>query len=289
MRFILGLTLLFSGCAHAVKSGSKRPAATSASTQIFPVSAPPSAGSDAATAFPADYEEYYVGMIADYDDPTFAYRPGSLVVQTRPARFRGEGRSEPMPMMFGRGPATTSGQANYHPDPTDTEIASLVMRSQRAISALTEENERLLNQVQDLQKSPKATPAPLPAARAADNATAATERGDDGGRLNLITPNRDYVIELDPNFFLTPSPTTNNPFVQLYQPPVAFRELALVITAAVPGPTPSAVINDEPYSVGDRVEGLTVHRIEPDMVYLRKDAFLLACPVSEKTLKLRLP
>ena len=289
MRFILSLTLLVSGCAHVVKSGAKQSTATPATTQVFPVSAPPSAGSDVATAFPADYEEYYVGMIADYDDPTFAYRPGSLLVQTRPSRFRGAGPSEPMPMMIGRGPATTAGQANYHPDPTDTEIAALVVRSQRAVSALTEENERLLNQVQDLQKSTQATPAPLPAARAADNATAATERGDDADRLNLITPNRDYVIELDPNFFLTPSPTTNNPFVQLYQPPVAFRELALVIAAAVPGPTPSAVINDQPYSVGDRVEGLTVHRIEPDTVYLRKDAFLLACPVSEKTLKLRLP
>jgi len=165
----------------------------------------------------------------------------------------------------------------------------LVVRSQRAISALTEENERLLNQVQELQRPGKPAPTALPAEKVASSATAAAERSEAGDRLNLITPNRDYVIELDPNFFVTPSPTTNNPFVQLYQPPVAFRELALVISAAVPGPTPSAVINDEPYSVGDRVEGLTVHRIEPDMVYLRKDAFLLACPVSEKTLKLRLP
>ena len=289
MRFILGLTLLFSGCTHVVKAGAKPSAATTATTQVFPVSAPSSAGPDAATALPADYEEYYVGMIADYDDPTFAYRPGSLVVQTRPARFRGNAQGEAMPVMVGQGPVTASRPSNYHPDPTDTEISALVARSQRAISALTEENERLLNQVQDLQKPTKPTPASLPAARAADSATAATERGDEGGRLNLITPNPENVIELDPNFFLTPSPTTNNPFVQLYQPPVAFRELSLVISAAVPGPTPSAVINDEPYSVGDRLEGLTVHRIEPDMVYLRKDAFLLACPVSEKTLKLRLP
>lgn len=289
MRLVLILTLLFSGCAHALKSGAGRSAVPPATTRVFPVSAPSSAGSDAAPAFPAEHEEYYVGMIADYDDPTFAYRPGSLLVQTRPARLHGEGRSDPRPMMVGRGPVTTAGQANFHPDPTETEIAALVVRSQRAISALTEENERLLNQVQELQKPPKAAPAPLPAARASDSATAATERDDGGDRLNLITPSPDYVIELDPNFFLTPSPTTNNPFVQLYQPPVVFRELSLVISAAVPGPTPSAVINGEPYSVGDRLEGLTVQKIEPDTVYLRKDAFLLACPVSERTLKLRLP
>lgn len=289
MRLFLGLTLLFSGCTHLVKPGAKLPAPAAAATQIIPVSAPPSAASAAATALPAEFEEYYVGMIADYDDPTFAYRPGSLIVQTRPARFRRDGQGATLPVMAGPGPVTTSRQSNYHPDPTDTEISTLMARSQHAISALTEENEQLLGQVRDLQKSAKPAVSPPPAAGPGARAPDAAERGDDGARLNLITPNRDYVIELDPSLFLTPGPATSNPFVQLYQPPVTFRELSLVVSAAVPGPNPSAVINDQPYSVGDRLEGLTVHRIEPDMVYLRKDAFLLACPVSEKTLKLRLP
>ena len=77
--------------------------------------------------------------------------------------------------------------------------------------------------------------------------------------------------------------------MQLYQPPVAWRELAIHVSAAVPGPKPTAIIDGEPYSVGDRFKDLTVYRVEADTVYLRKDSFLLACPVSERTLKLRLP
>jgi hypothetical protein len=65
--------------------------------------------------------------------------------------------------------------------------------------------------------------------------------------------------------------------------------LAIQVSAAVPGPKPTAIIDGEPYSVGDRYKDLTVYRVEADTVYLRKDSFLLACPVSERTLKLRLP
>ena len=91
MRLFLGLTLLFSGCTHLVKPGPKLRAPAAATSQVIPVSVPPSAESAAATARAAEFEEYYVGMIADYDDPTFAYRPGSLIVQTRPARLRRDG------------------------------------------------------------------------------------------------------------------------------------------------------------------------------------------------------
>jgi len=49
------------------------------------------------------------------------------------------------------------------------------------------------------------------------------------------------------------------------------------------------VIDEEPYGLGDRFKDLTVYRIEADAVYLRKDSFLLVCPVSERPLKLRLP
>ncbi|HWA09513.1 MAG TPA: hypothetical protein VG838_08700 [Opitutaceae bacterium] len=234
-------------------------------------------------------------MIAGTDDPTFAYRPGDLFVQTRPARFRLDGQGAAEAVSFS--PVTTARMANFSPDPTDTEIAAIALRSQHAISALTEENEVLLAQVQELQKTAALPPNLLPsgasAAPAAPESAPAIAAGKgeqpDDGNLNVMTPNSDYVIELDPNFFVTSSPTTTNPFLQLYQPPVTLHDLDLVVSAAVPGPNPSAIINDEPYSVGDRFKELTVYRIDSDTVYLRKDSFLLACPVSQKTLKLRLP
>ena len=289
--------LLFPGCMHFGKLGAKAaaPSTPSRVTQVIPVTAPKSAeiGSvSAGPSFPAEYEEYYVGMIADTDDPAFAYRPGDLIVQTRPARFRFDGQGTDEAVSFS--PVTTARMANDHPDPTETEIAGIALRSQHAISALTEENEILLAQVQEFQKA-AASPANRPSngASAGSASTpqkaASTGAPSDEDRLNVMTPNGDYVIELDPNFFVTPSPTTTNPFVQLYQPPVTLHDLDLVVSAAVPGPNPSAIINDEPYSLGDRFKELTVYRIDADTVYLRKDSFLLACPVSQKTLKLRLP
>jgi len=233
-------------------------------------------------------------MIADTDDADFAYKPGTLLVETRPARFNfgGGGSADSATALADYGPSTFSRTANFHPEPTDTELTALVMRSQRVLGGLTEENERLQHQVQALEKT-SATGAPTasnpaPAGPAAGPGTIASTNGDDP-HFNVIKPNRENVIELDPNFFVTPTPATNNPFVQLYRPPVSFREVPLVVSAAVPGPNPSAVLNDEPYGIGDSFEGLTVYRIEPDTVYLQKNSFVLACPVSEKPLKLRLP
>ena len=170
----------------------------------------------------------------------------------------------------------------------------MIARSQRVISALTEENRDLLAQVREKPPAEAAAPAQAQAGAAtnppAQPQAGATPAADlDDSRLNVIAPNDDYVIELDPNLFVAPAPATTNPFVQLYRPPVAWREWAIQVSAAVPGPKPTAIIDGEPYSVGDHFKDLTVFRVEADTVYLRKDSFLLACPVSERTLKLRLP
>ena len=291
---LIAVALFLAGCAHVGKQAARTPSpAAKAADQVIPVGTTTAPAGPGSPAYPAEYEEYYVGMIPDDDDPNFAYRPGDLLVQTRPARFRFDGRGEIAPA-FDQGPATFARMANDHPEPTDTEFAAMVVRSQRAISALTEENQSLLAQVKAQPAGPPAAPAQTQAKAAADSpagqkegAAPAADPGD--SRLNVIAPNDDYVIALDPNLFVAPAPATTNPFVQLYQPPVAWRELAIQVSAAVPGPKPTAIIDGEPYSVGDRFKDLTVYRVEADTVYLRKDSFLLACPVSERTLKLRLP
>lgn len=271
MKILWPIVFLMAGCQH-VRTGAESPRAAHAS-KVVPVATEQHDEKET----PGGSEEYYVGPIADPENPTFAYKSGSFVVrpQLAWARLMDEQRRV-------RGPVVSANQANYHPDPTETELTALVAHSQRAITALTEENERLLAQVEDLQKaatSPTAAPSGSP------NSVGPSEPE----ARNVIRPNHENVIELDPNFFIAPSPATNNPFVQLYQPPVSFREISLVVSAAIPGPHPTAILNDEPYSVGDRFEGLTVQRVESDTVYLQKDSFLLACAVAEKPVKLRLP
>ena len=275
---------LLAGCAHVAQRAAKGPPVPGKGTQVIPAMSP--GDSHPPAAFPAEYEEYYVGMIADPDNPAFAYRPGDLILQARPARLN-LGADDDGGTLFESGPATTARMANDHPQPTDTEFAALVVRSQRTISGLTEENERLLAQVTDSRKPAPEVPKPEIAPAKAVPPTPPADPEE--SRFNVLTPNGDYVIELDPSLLVTSEPVTTNPFVQLYQPPVSWRELAIQISAAVPGPNPTAVIDDEPYGIGERFKNLTVYRIEPDTVYLRKDSFLLACPVSERLLKLRLP
>jgi hypothetical protein len=271
-------TLPLTGCLHAGKAA-KGP--SSADATVTPASL---ASLASAEEMPAGYDDYYVGPFADPNDPRFMYRPGELLVQTRTPRS---------PASFG--PSTSARMANDHPEPTETELAAMAFRSQRTISALAEENERLVAQVKALRDGTmpppgkKADPAVSPE-RATDPSVVQAKAAVSGdGELNLVAPNADGVIELDPNLFAPPATTTTNPFVQLYQPPVALHEIDLAVSAAMPGPAPSAIIDDAPVGIGDRVRELTVWRIDADTVYLKKDSFLLACPVSQKPLKLRLP
>jgi len=298
---MLATSVLWDGCQHIGGSAANPKAANRSVSheQVITAQPPPApnptANPSMAAALPSEFEDYYVGMIADPDDPSFAYRPGDLIVQTRVGAPRLGGLTGGDSLAFG--PDTMARMANDHPEPAEAELSSLALRSERTIAALTEENELLQTQLKVLRR---AAPTPAPKDQGAQasaptptiTASAKIEPQPDpveDEHLNLLTPNSDNVIEIDPNLFVAPVQTTNNPFVQLYQPPVTTHEIELVVSAAIPGPNPSAIINDVACGVGDRIKEFTVSRIESDTVYLRKDSFLLACPVSEKTLKVRLP
>lgn len=297
----LAAAVLLCGCQHIGGSAAGPKAASLSIVQVQAIPAPPPSTSNPVGSpnpgviLPTEFEDYYVGMIADPDDPAFAYRPSDLIVQTRFGAPRLGGSTSGDSVVFG--PDTTARMANDHPEPTEVELTALAFRSERAIAALTEENQLLLTQLKDLRKEAP-VPAPRqpgpqdPAPGPAVAPSAKTEKQPDppeDEHLNLLTPNGDNVIEIDPNLFVAPVRSTNNPFVQLYQPPVTTHEIELVVSAAIPGSNASAIISDGTYGVGDRFKEFTVSRIESDTVYLRKDSFLLACPVSEKPLKVRLP
>jgi len=257
------------------------------------------------TSYPAETEEYYVGMIPDAEDARFAYRPGTLVVERRPARLRLAGDEVQVAPVFHRGPITTARMADDHPAPTAEELASLAVRSRRVIVALGEENLQLkarlaatssppvspVTTTEDEEDTPSENPRPsaMPAGAATASAENTETAADSFDNFSLVRPNADNVIELDPALFSAPAAAGQNPFVQVYQPAPQWRELTLLISAAVPGPNPSVVINDTPYGLHSQIQDLEVYRIEADVVYLRKATFLLICPVSEKPLHLRLP
>jgi hypothetical protein len=90
--------------------------------------------------------------------------------------------------------------------------------------------------------------------------------------------------------FIAPVQTTNNPFLQLYQPPYKPKDEKIVVSAAIPGPNPTCIINGMMFAEGDKFEGaIAVYRVDADEIYLQRGTFLLKCPVSDRELTLRLP
>ncbi|OAM91926.1 hypothetical protein AW736_26460 [Termitidicoccus mucosus] len=305
------LSVLFAaGCASAKKPVEVKPEATP--TRIVFMEPP----SEQPPVLPAEYEEYYVGMLQSPTNPEMAYLPGKAYVQTKPARFNRAATNvaptdgTPRPQtLFSRGPVQTSRSADYHPEPTDTEVSIYFANAQRTLAGLVETNDRLQKRVAELEKAQEdiedaranqaatalaSTPAGTAAfgARLQNPAAAAASEDFDmpsDAGLTIIRPNSEYVIELDPNFFNLPRSSSNNPFEQIYQPPVTLHEATLVVSGIVTGGRPGAILNNQPYLIGEHFKGLTLHRVDADTAYLRKDRFLLACPVSKRELRLRIP
>ena len=112
----------------------------------------------------------------------------------------------------------------------------------------------------------------------------------DPAKYNIIEPDADNVVLLNPNLFIVPVQTTNNPFLQLYQPPYKPKDEKIVVSAAIPGPNTTCIINGMMFTEGDKFEGaLAVYRVDADEIYLQLGTFLLKCPVSDRELTLRLP
>jgi len=104
-----------------------------------------------------------------------------------------------------------------------------------------------------------------------------------------LTPNADNVIDLVA-FVVTEKPGEPvNPFTVRTVPPEAMREVTLHVGGIVAGPMACAIINDRLVQVGEIIESLAVERIEADAVWLRHSGRLLRLPVSEKSIRVRLP
>lgn len=103
----------------------------------------------------------------------------------------------------------------------------------------------------------------------------------------VILPNADGLIDL------TAIDTANaaddlNPFAVRASSDSATRELVLLVSGVVGGAKPGALVNQRPVEVGERVESLTVERVETDAVVFRSGDRLLRLPVAASGVRIRL-
>jgi hypothetical protein len=167
------------------------------------------------------------------------------------------------------------------PSPTPAEPDRTLERKLRqqaqTIEALISQNDALTAQLGQ-------APRPIePAARVLPATTAVTEAAKPEP---FLSPNADGVIDLtatDPD-----KGEAVNPFVVRKVPTEATREVALHVGGIIAGPTKCAVINDRLVQTGEAIESLTVERIEPDAVFLRREGQRLRLPVSGSTVRVRM-
>ncbi len=103
----------------------------------------------------------------------------------------------------------------------------------------------------------------------------------------VILPNADGLIDLTA---LDAAKTSDdlNPFAVRTSSGSATRELTLLVSGVVGGDRPSALVNQRPIEVGDRVESLTLERVETDAAVFRNGDRLLRLPVAASAIRIRL-
>jgi len=107
----------------------------------------------------------------------------------------------------------------------------------------------------------------------------------------VVLPNADGVLDLAGAVQAQSFDALPNPFRNRYHPAPQIRELPLAITAVLIGrkpAEPSAIVNGQLYSTGDKLEGLMITAITAEALELRQDDILVRVPVQELAPRLRL-
>jgi hypothetical protein len=107
----------------------------------------------------------------------------------------------------------------------------------------------------------------------------------------VVLPNADGVLDLAGAIQAQAFDAIPNPFRNRYHPARQILELPLAITVVLVGPppaVPSARVNGELYSLGDKFEGLTIAAITADTLELRQGDIRVRVPIQDLAPKLRL-
>lgn len=167
------------------------------------------------------------------------------------------------------------------PSPTPAEPDRILERKLRqqaqVIEALISQNDALAARLgqtpRKVEATSRATLAVVPASEPAKSEPYLSPNAD--GVIDLTATNADKGEDV-------------NPFAVRKVPADATREVALHVGGIIAGPTKCAVINDRLVQAGEAIESLTVERIEPDAVYLRREGQRLRLPVSGSTVRVRM-
>ncbi len=181
------------------------------------------------------------------------------------------------------------------PPAKDPALESKLRQQAQFIEALISQNDALTAR---LEAPAEPAPYPSPIARAlmrpqagnvGDKAPPAKTEATATPAGDVLTPNADGVIDLTAAATEGTAGEPANPFAVRTAAPGATREITLRVSGILAGRTPCAVINDRLVQANDTVEALAVERIEPDAVCLRHAGRRLRVPVSDQTVKVKLP
>lgn len=106
---------------------------------------------------------------------------------------------------------------------------------------------------------------------------------------SMLVPNADGVIDVAAVTAAQEAGESTNPFAVRAVPTDRVHEVTLRIAGLVGGERPCAVVNDRRVQTGDRIESLTVERIETDAVVFAYGEHRLRLPVAETPTRVRLP
>jgi hypothetical protein len=305
-------TLVVAGCASHSEARSKAPVSDEEEESRVVVLAPQEVPkdmyptdnivSDQRIMFAGAQHAYYVGRLVDRNNPNIMREAGVVYRQEQSPRWNTNPSTTPDPADATTGPNVTEYHPAFHPGPTVADRDQRLSKAMQLIEVLTATNKALLAKVEDMESAGAGADGAAteretgvivvkasPDVEQAGADGAAAKRSNNRLGLTILRPNSENTIELDPAFFVPPAESSDNPFVQVYSPKIALQELDLIVSAAMPGEVGAAVLNGQPYTVGESIKGLTLYDVDIETIYLRKDMFLLACPVSSKPVKLRIP
>lgn len=214
---------------------------------------------------PETVRAYALGAYVDTDDPAVRHTAHEIHRIERPARWqlgappeKREPATPPSPL-----PAPTP-TLTVQPSPAPTPIAP------PPIAPLPTSEVAPAIPVPDVPVAPAQVPEqPLP------------------DLVPALTPNADGLVD-----FAAPAaslePDDVNPFAVRATAATPPREIKLIVSGLVGGPTPGAIINGVPLRLGDPIESLVLERVETETVLLRSGERRVRLPVSGTSYRLRL-
>lgn len=187
----------------------------------------------------------------------------------------------PVPPRFQEPPAVVAPIPVPSPAP---DLERKVRQQAQYIDALLSQNDALRARLASVSgRQPEIAPVPEPAPTILPVTPPTAPAAEP-----VHAPNAEGVIDL----VAVATPAAGepvNPFAVRTAAGATSREVTIRVGGIIAGPVACAVINDRLAEAGETVDSFTVERVESDAVLLRQGEHRLRLPVSETSVRVRLP